>query len=218
MNGFAIQAFSKRLDKEEIAVTTYAILNKIPYKLCRRFDDVPEGFIPCGKVEWCDQFLPKEKTIPNYYPDFLKDYLYRKVWFAEKWPLGQKVFIKPGDRHKRFTGFISSTTYRRKIAGPFWCSDIVKFVNEWRYYVTSGKVVASEWYFGDEINTPDAPVLNIEIPADYCGALDFGILSTGEFALVEANAPYACGWYGKVDEKSHVYVEWLIKGWENLTN
>lgn len=64
------------------------------------------------------------------------------------------------------------------------------------------------------MNTPDAPELHIEIPADYCGALDFGMLPTGELALIEANSPYACGWYGK---KHELYVDWLIKGWKYLT-
>jgi hypothetical protein len=215
--GFAIQSFGRHLDKEETTVVTYAILNKIPYKLCHRFEDVPEGFIPCGKVEWCEHFLPKEKTIPNYYPEFLKDHLFRKVWYTEKWPLGKKVFIKPADRHKRFTGFITSGTYKKKKRGPYWCSEVVKFVNEWRYYIADGKVMAGEWYWGDEINTPDAPALSIELPNDYCAALDFGMLNTGEFALIEANSPYACGWYGRIDSKSKAYVEWLEKGWAYLT-
>jgi len=64
------------------------------------------------------------------------------------------------------------------------------------------------------VSTPDAPGLNIDIPSDYCGALDFGTLSTGQLALVEANSPYACGWYGK---KYQIYVEWVVKGWSYLT-
>jgi len=46
-----------------------------------------------------------------------------------------------------------------------------------------------------------------------CGALDFGILTTGELALVEANSPYACGWYGK---NHKLYFEWIVAGWEYL--
>ena len=220
VKGFAIQSFQKNMDKEETAVVTYAILNDIPYKLCHRFEDVPEGYIPCGKVEWCEHFLPKERTIPNYFPDFLQDRLCRKVWQTDKWPLGQKVFIKPADRHKRYDGRITTGTYSKKKRGPHWCSEIVKFVNEWRYYVADGQVLAAEWYWGDEVNTPPAPPLSlfqIDIPEDYCGALDFGTLSTGAFALVEANSPYACGWYGKVDGQSGVYAEWLAKGWQYLT-
>jgi hypothetical protein len=75
-------------------------------------------------------------------------------------------------------------------------------------------VLTGEWYSGDEINMPDSPALDIMIPNDYFGALDFGRLRSGELALVEANSPYACGWYGKNNE---IYVDWLIKGWNYLT-
>jgi hypothetical protein len=77
-------------------------------------------------------------------------------------------------------------------------------------------VKAAEWYDGDEINMPVAPELNIKIPEGYCGALDFGTLQSGELALIEANSPYACGWYGRVGSGSSVYVEWLISGWNYL--
>jgi hypothetical protein len=201
--------------KEESAILNYCILNRIPYKLCNRPVDRPEDFIPCGSVEWCEKFLPKEKTVPDYYPEFLKDHLYRKVWLTDKWPMEKGIFIKPSDRHKRFTGFVTLGGYRKKKKKPYTCSEVVSFTNEWRYYVADGKILTGEWYWGDEINTPDAPALNINIPENYCGALDFGTLTTGELALVEANAPYACGWYGK-DHK--LYMEWLIKGWKYIKN
>jgi hypothetical protein len=213
MNGFAIQRHN-HFGKEETAVIEYSILNKIPYKLFTKYEEVPKGYIPIGNVEWCEKFLPKEITIPDYYPNFLKDYLYRKVWKTDTWPLGQKVFIKPSDKHKRFSGFNTYGTYRKKKKPPFWCSDIVSFNNEWRYYVSNGKILTGEWYEGDQVNTPEAPKLEIEIPKGYCGALDFGTLKSGELALVEANSPYACGWYGK-DNK--IYAEWIVKGWEYLT-
>lgn len=216
MNGFALQAslVRGRCAQEEKAILEHCILQKIPYKLCNRVEEIPAGYIPHGEVEWCEHFIPEERTIPNYYPEFLQQYLFRSVWRADSWPLGSKVFIKPADRHKRFTGFVTSGGYRKKKKGPFCCSDIVAFTNEWRYYVADGQVLTGEWYSGDEINTPDAPELHVKIPEDFCGTLDFGTLKTGEFALVEAHPPYACGWYGK---NHKLYVEWLIKGWAYLT-
>jgi hypothetical protein len=177
-------------------------------------EEVPKDFIPAGTVDWCDQFLSKDRTVPDYYPDFLTPYLYRKVWKTDEWPLNQKIFIKPSNKHKRFNGFITSGNYRKKKKPPYWCSEVVHFENEWRYYVADGKILTGEWYSGDEVNTPEAPTLEISIPEDYCGALDFGRLRTGELALVEANSPYACGWYGK-DHK--LYIDWLIKGWNYMT-
>ena len=192
--GFAIQTLQTHLDKEQEAIALYSILNKIPYKFCKKPKDVPEGYIPCGNVEWVENFISKEKTIPDYYPEFLKDHLFRNVWKTDKWPIGQKVFIKPADRYKRFDGKITNGSYKGKKKSPYWCSDIVKFTNEWRYYVSNGKILTSGWYSGDEVNTPDAPELSIDLPENYCGCLDFGTLTTGELALVEANSPYACGW------------------------
>jgi hypothetical protein len=214
MTGFTLQA-GHVWGKEESSIMHYCVLNRVPYKICRKPEDSPEGYIPCGTVEWCEKFLPKEKTVPDYYPEFLKDHLFRKVWKADKWPLGQRVFIKPADSHKRFSGKISTGKYKGKKRGPYWCSEIVSFTNEWRYYVADGKVLTGEWYLGDEINEPNAPELSIKVPEGYCGALDFGALTTGELALVEAQPPYACGWYGK---KHELYVEWLIKGWKFLTS
>jgi hypothetical protein len=215
IKGFALQSHLVygSCANEEKAIISYCILKRIPYKLCNRLGDRPEGYIPSGRVDWCEKFLPSEKTIPDYYPDFLKDHLYRKVWKSTLWPQNRGVFIKPADRHKRFNGFITVGGYRKKKRGPYWCSDIVTFINEWRYYIADGKILTGEWYSGDELNTPDAPELDIDIPKGYCGAVDFGLLDSGEMALVEANSPYACGWYGKQDD---LYVEWLVKGWDFL--
>lgn len=171
----------------------------------------PDDFVPCGSVEWCLLSLGRKVT-PDYYPDWLSPYLYRKIWKEDTWPL-MRVFIKPSDRYKRFTGFVTSGTYRKKKKPPYWCSELVHFTNEWRYYISNGEVLCGEWYAGDEINTPDAPDLNITIPPDYCGAVDFGTLNTGEIALVEANHPFACGMYGKRDD---LYFQWLVDGWEYI--
>lgn len=210
MTKFAIQ-FNERSSKETIAVTQYAILENIPYIMVRDISKIPEGYIPVGSVEYCLKALGKNIT-PDYYPEFLKDYLHRKVYKTDKWPLGEKVFIKPADKYKRFNGFVTNGGYKGKKRPPYWCSDKVNFINEWRYYVANGKILTGEWYSGDEVNTPDAPELYIEFPSDFCGAVDFGEFSNG-VALVEVNHPFACGWYGK---DSKIYAEWIIKGWEYM--
>jgi hypothetical protein len=71
-------------------------------------------------------------------------------------------------------------------------------------------VLAAEWYAGDLSEPYPEPIDRIKIPSDYCGALDFGVFSNGKLALVEAQHPYACGWYGKDHEK---YCQWIIDGW-----
>jgi hypothetical protein len=210
MNGFGIQK-CRTSYREEIIVLNYCILNRIPYKFCKKATDLPKDFIPVGSTKWCENFIDKNRIIPDYYPLFLKDYMFRKVWKTNKWP-NSNVFIKPSDRFKRFTGFVINGESKRK-RGPFWCSEVVTFINEWRYYILNGEIIAAEWYSGDEINEPEAPQLNINIPNSYCGALDFGLLNTGKLALVEANFPYSCGWYGKNDK---LYIKWLINGWKYM--
>jgi hypothetical protein len=213
IKGFALQ-HGKQSSKEDNAILQYCIMNRVPYKFCRKPEDRPDQFIPSGTVEWCEKFLTTDKKMPDYFPDFVKDRLYRKVWKTDKWPTEAGIFIKPADKHKRFTGFITLGGYKKKKKGPYWCSEVVKFINEWRYYVADGKILIGEWYWGDEVAEPDAPVLDIKIPETFCGTLDFGSLPGGEIALIESHPPYACGWYGK---KHELYIEWLAKGWKYLT-
>lgn len=208
---FAIQK-EEASSREGVAVHQTCVLEKWPVAIIRDPKDVPLGHTPCGTVEWVLAVLGN-KVIPDYYPDFLQPYLHREVWKAEEWPLGKKVFIKPADKYKRFTGFVTNGGYRKKKKPPYWCSDIVSFQNEWRYYISNGKILDSGWYWGDEDKMPDPPILNIDFPSDYCGAVDFGMLDSGELALVEANHPFSCGWYG-INHKA--YVQWLNDGWEYM--
>lgn len=204
--GFALMKGDNSLEAQRLSL--YCLLNKVLLIRLDKKSRVPELYVPCGSVEWCLQSLDMEVT-PDYYPDWLSNRLYRKVWKEDKWPL-KKVFIKPSDKYKRFSGFCTTGTYKKKKKPPFWCSDIIEFTNEWRYYISNRKVLCSGWYWGDEVNTPDPPELTIWTPKGFCGAIDFGTLKTGEFALVEVNHPFACGWYGKDDEN---YFQWLIDGW-----
>ena len=172
-----------------------------------------EDYVPSGSVEWCEYLLQRTVT-PDYYPEWLQSYLHRKVWKEDKWVLGRKLFVKPADRYKRFTGFVTTGSYSKKKKGQLIWSDIIQFENEWRYYITKGKVLSGDWYWGDEINTPLAPKLDIDIPKDYCGALDFGMTKYG-LALIESQHPFSCGWYGP-RENDHLYFQWLIDGWDYM--
>jgi len=214
--GFALAIGDTSIEASRL--TMFCHLNDIKLIRINRNYGLEDNYIPCGSVEWCESILGK-KIVPDYYPEWLQDYLHRKVWKADKWPL-EKVFIKPSERYKRFTGFVTTGTYKGKKKPPYWCSEIIHFQNEWRYYISNGKVLCSGWYSGDEVNTPDAPELNIEIPPDFCGAVDFGWMQKfnnwGDyFSLIEVNHPYACGWYGP-REQDHLYFEWLASGWEYM--
>jgi len=217
--GFALASGDHSLEANRLSIC--CLMNKI--NLIRYNPNIEghlqyvfKNYIPCGSVEWCEQLLGYHVK-PNYYPEWLQDSLYRKVWESNEWVLGRKLFVKPSDRYKRFTGFVTKGTYSKKKKPPFWYSEIVHFTNEWRYYITDGIITSAGWYWGDEVNTPEPPVhpaleaLKF-IPKDFCGAIDFGMTRDGKFALIESQHPFACGWYG-TQEYDESYFQWLIDGW-----
>lgn len=210
---FALQHGDK--SQEAIAIHKTCILKNLgTVKYHKTLNTVSPNSIPCGSVEWCEAFIDGN-IIPDYYPLFLVGFLNRRVWSSYAYPACEKKFIKPSDSYKRFTGHVTDGGYFQKYDPPYWISDVVEFTNEWRYYVSNGKVLASGWYNGDEVNMPEAPELDIFIPKNYCGALDFGTTKENpdKLTLVEANHPYACGWYGKDDE---AYLKWIVDGWKYM--
>lgn len=212
-NGFAFKT-GFNSDHEVATVCFFCNEHKIPRQFFRKVEEIPEGWLPVGNVDWVTGALGR--TIkPDYFPEFLKGYVQRRVWETDKWPIGHRVFIKPSDTHKRFTGFVTNGTWKGKKRGPYLCSEIVEFTNEWRYYVVNGEIVAAKWYWGDEKNTPEAPKLEIQWPEDWCGTADFGTYSDGRLALVEAHPPFSTGWYDSV-ANNEPYVRWLCAGWQWL--
>jgi len=153
---------------ESQCLILYANEYKIEYRFFSNPLDVPNGWVAYGSVDWVEKAL-RIKIAPNYYPDFLAHWIKRNIWCQDNWSVDSKIFIKPADINKRFTGFVTSGTWRGKKKGPFWCSDIVIFTNEWRYYVSNGKVVSAKWYAGTNKNIP-APELDIEWPETFCGS------------------------------------------------
>lgn len=209
---FVIQNSVKN-EKEAKTVAFYCITNNIKYRISKEKDDfIQEDEIPIGYIKWFEKVSHLTINKPEYYPEFLQPLFGRKIWYTEKWPIGTKVFIKPADQAKRFTGFVTSGTYKGKKRGPFWCSDIINFINEWRYYITNGKILTAKWYSGindDEI-PPEFP--NIKIPKSWCGSIDLGKTQDNKILLVESSLPYSTGWYGQIGDP--IYSEWLIDGYK----
>lgn len=201
-------------DTETKALAIHAALTReIELHYFDRADQVPEDYIPQGTIEWVTSVLGYTPR-PDHYPPFLAHLLFRKIWKEEKWPMEEGIFIKPYDKPKRFSARVTTGSYKGKKKGPYWCSEKVTFVNEWRYYFVEGKQVYAEWYDGSDDDL-ESPPFNTAIPDGWHGCIDMGILSTGEFALVEAGEPYSIGWYGSLDN-SAIYVDFLIKGWKYL--
>lgn len=187
----------------------------------------------------------------NDYPESLKPYLYRKIWedelgnirreiFAEG-HLKNPIFIKPKDKLKRFTGFVLETIddlANCKGAGnqtKIWCSEPVTFVEEFRFYrfhyhdsaVTTYSVGCHKGDFNSQ-NLEKADVFirclpwSSELPV--ACAIDVGILSTGEVALIEVNDAFSLGLYKNVclkngkgsSEYDELYCKCLIARWNEL--
>ena len=187
----------------------YCVCNKIKYRIDPEATTIKRDEVPSGTVDWTLRLLGRNVE-PNYFPRFLYDFVERRVWKSELMP-NEKCFIKPADRYKRFDACLSSEL--KDQAGPFVCSEIVSFIDEFRYYIASGECLDAQWYLGENDDPKDPPKLNIKWPKKWCGAADFGLLKDGSIQLVEAHHPFACGWYGK---KQKIYAEFVQTGWKYL--
>jgi hypothetical protein len=167
--------------------------------------------IPMGSVEYCAPSFGKHKG--DSYPEFLQKFISRDIRRVNgPHTLQSEAFVKQADVWKSDfeSGVYSAGT---ELGDADWLiSDVVEFINEWRYYVADGKIYAAEWYRG--VNSDeDAPVIDIEWPEGFSGAVDFGIiLPDARVELVECHAPFACGWYGDDHE---VFLKWQIDAWNN---
>jgi hypothetical protein len=187
---------------------------QIPHRGFRRASQVPPGWVPLGSVSWVEQVLGRHNT-PDYFPAFARTHLHRFICRVDEWPR-DRVHVKPADRYKRYPGHIKAAGGRGTRPGPHWASDVVTIINEWRYYIASGTVLAAHWYEGvpGSVESPPPP-LPFTVPSTWCGTLDMGLLDNGNIALIEAHHPYACGWYGTIGS-GETYLSWLTSGWAYL--
>lgn len=168
-----------------------------------------------------------------YFPSSLMPYLHRKIWLDTLGSVRKRiddgapaVFAKPASRAKIFTGQIFSnrsdfyhvgqTSWRE----PVWCSEIVVWQSEYRVYVNGSDIVAVDHYAGDANVALDLNVVTQavalyarsgEAPAAF--GIDFGVLASGETALVEANDGYALGAY---QISSAAYTQLVFVRWRQL--
>lgn len=163
------------------------------------------------------------------YPTTLRSYLHRQVTKSTLATLQNRessnsIFVKPAGEQKKFTGrviygyqdlYLPPTISKRT---EVWISEIVDWLTEYRVYVINGSVAAINHYDGD-------PTIQIELPvvleainryrtAPSAYAIDFGVLSTGQTALIEVNDGYSLGAYG-IDSES--YTRLLFTRWNELT-
>jgi hypothetical protein len=162
------------------------------------------------------------------YPAELHSFLGRRVWSStidtvsdhpEWWP----IFVKPVEG-KRFTGRVVNGTADLVGCGTcgedvdVTCSEVRRFVAEWRCFVRKGRILDVRPYRGswrislDTTFVEEAVASYSAAPAGY--AADFGVTEKGETLLVEVNDGYSLGSYGL---EPHAYAALLAARWAELT-
>ena len=190
------------------------------------------GDMPCiyGAMKQLGIPIPAANT----YPKSLSSFMHRNVWQStvgwltrDIWEgTGKTVFAKPADRQKVFTGQIFAVPYDLySLHGvshrqPIICSDPVKWLSEYRVYVCNDQILSVDHYAGDRKIGPCRKTIEAAIfclaksGEGYSGyAIDFGVLESGETALVEMNDGFAVGAYAIGAED---YTAMILARWEEL--
>ena len=192
------------------------------------------------------RFLNLEHRLLATIPEPLTDLLHRQVWVGtidairrQSPPAESPLFVKPRYLKpfsgKRFKGqvlasleAVEATTWVPR-GEEFVCSEVVRWVSEYRAYVCDSKIAGLHQYMPgitglDEMfpeMKPDLAIVEEAIRrldgaglsvAGYC--LDFGRLDTGQTALVEANDGFALTNYGL---SAADYTDLHLARWQEIT-
>ncbi|WP_045861694.1 ATP-grasp domain-containing protein [Teredinibacter purpureus] len=174
-------------------------------------------------------------VIPNAesYPSSLESLMFRIAKIGRIIDLesllrdGNSIFSKPASTQKKFTGRVFETEQDLYYLGgvsrklDVWLAGLVNFVSEFRVYVVESSIRAIEHYEGDVSTAPSIDVIQKAIDSldssgqSYAGyAIDFGVLDSGETALVEMNDGFAIGAYN--DISSSDYTDMIFARWAQL--
>ncbi|MFP2927519.1 ATP-grasp domain-containing protein [Pyxidicoccus sp. 3LG] len=209
---------AKRLERRQLPLTR---------------DTLVAGYVPTvlGALKQLGIEPPPTKD----YPPSLAPLLRRRMWTSTVRQLTEDlaalasppVFAKPVGRRKRFTGQVFSTLddriylERASLSTPLICSEVVHWLSEYRVFVVRGAIVGIRHYAGDKaLSVDEATVREAvrllessgEATAGY--GVDFGVLDTGETALVEWNDGFSLGSYGL--ERGR-YTDLTVARWCELT-
>lgn len=227
------QLVVEELERREIPVSFYTAKQILRRKLQLDRQSLVVGDLDCihGALKQLDIQLPQL----NEYPASLESFLHRRVWRSTignlessllSGMMTQSVFAKPANRCKRFTGFVihdegdlyrvGNISRREQI----FCAEVVSWLSEYRIYVVKSKVRSVDFYSGDpeikiDINVVEQAIDILDQSQEsYAGyAIDFGVLSSGETALVEMNDGFAIGAY---QINSQDYTDLILSRWEEL--
>ena len=210
---FALQHKGERATTEQLAVVRTAKRLGCDYVFARKCE---HGMIPIGDVPFCEAVFGRQPRVKMFYPRFLEQFVSRRIemYGCERpndRPFNAPHFVKCATQWKSDEQSRVWPADEGLPAGLSFVSEVVTFVDEWRYYVADGCIGTTGWYSGEHEDAA-APELHIAWPNGFSGAVDFGVLDDGRIELVEAHAPFACGWYG--DDPSD-YVLWQAIAWEH---
>jgi hypothetical protein len=242
-HAFLQELGSGRLRHEEQLVADELTLRNIPFTLFtykriqrRQLPLDGETFL-VGDMD-CIQGALKQLDVPapspNDYPKSMSSFMRRRTWRSTLADLERDiagegrapVFAKPASRQKRFTGKVfNGTEDFYSVSGvsraeEILCSEVVKWLSEYRVYVIQSRIVSIDNYAGDKnipldvsaVESALAALQNAEeAPAAY--GIDFGVLDTGQTALVEMNDGVAIGAYS-IDKRP--YTDLLMTRWAEL--
>ena len=170
----------------------------------------------------------------NDYPVYLSNLMYRQTWICTVSKLEKillqgihkPIFAKPATRRKRFTGCVFETEddlykiYGVSRQEKLLCSEVVSWKSEYRVYVVNSEIRSIDFYNGNpdvliDIKKVQQAIKSLDDAGEsYAGyAIDFGVLDSGETALVEINDGFAIGAYN-IDRKN--YTDLILARWEEL--
>jgi hypothetical protein len=193
--------------------------------------------VPVGSVHFCRwvaQQQGRALTDLLSYPRSLESHLQRYVRVCTKRDALDLIaacpFIKPFGNAKAFTGFVRGLNAPTQgfVEYPddeqVYVSQKVAWLSEWRIYVQDGAIVGSARYDAGQEDAPSPDDIVVAQMIDAVGllnrnygpyALDVGVLSTGETALVEMNDAWALGFY-KGAMSPDKYARFLATRWEQF--
>ncbi|MDP3138322.1 MAG: ATP-grasp domain-containing protein [Burkholderiaceae bacterium] len=198
--------------------------------------------VPVGSVEFVRAALcAAGVTEPpwNCYPPELQRWLGRSVLRATAGVISGRWFVKPAAQIKLFDGFVLDTERTSLLdahgqaqlaalrqvsaATPVWLCEPVQWLSEMRFYVRERQVIGFARY--DPDGAEDAPLPDRKtvdqaaaaLPFDHPCALDFGVLRSGETALVELNDAWGLGLYaGALAPRT--WIDFLAARWTSLVS
>lgn len=199
-----------------------------------------DGAMPVGSVEFVRESMRLAGLVEPQnlsYTNGTQLYLHRMVSKRNAGEVIGQVFVKPVET-KLFNGFVFDTMQDRSqysehdqaqydafmtlaASEKVFVSDPVQWESEWRYYVANNQIIGQARY--DQTECEVAPVPDVskvescikDLALGHPYALDFGVLSSGETALVEVNDAWAIGLYGHALPPC-TYLAFLQERWAQI--